>query len=132
VYYYSKLSEIELGNAFVRDRDCSTSQSKPYQLCMAKTSGHMLKSMFIFINQVIKTITAGFDWIKVIRGTLCGVEHLHSKQNIIHNEDNIVFGQTAASKSIQTIDFGKACKISDGKFYTLSVADKEKYMQKHS
>jgi len=60
------------------------------------------------------------------------VEHLHSKQNIIHNEDNIDFGQTAACKSIRTIDFGKACKISDGRFYTLSVADKEKYMQKHS
>ena len=47
-------------------------------------------------SQVIKVITADVDWINIIRGTLCGLEHLHSKQNIIHNdlkEDKIMMHQ---------------------------------------
>jgi len=87
-------------------------------------------------SQAVKEITADIVWIDIIKGILCGLEHLHSKQHILHNDlksDNVVLGHNTLN-SIQPviIDFGKACKISEGDFYTLSETEKEAYKLYHS
>ena len=89
-------------------------------------------------SQVQKDIllTAEIAWIDIIKGILCGLEHLHSKQHVLHSDlksDNVVLGLSTSNK-IQPviIDFGKACKISEGNYYTLSVTEKEIYKLYHS
>ena len=85
-------------------------------------------------SQVINNITAKVDWVHVLRGLLCGLEHLHLKHRIIHNDlkcDNIVLSGDTVIRSV-IIDFGKACDISEGKIYTLSEERKKDYKLYHS
>lgn len=64
-----------------------------------------------------------------------GLEHLHSKCKILHNDikgDNVVLSSTLqGSLSAVIIDFGKACEISQGKKYNLSNRQKEYYKINH-
>jgi len=44
-------------------------------------------------SQVIKRVTGEVDWAFILKGVLCDMEHLHSKQKIIHNDlkcDNVI------------------------------------------
>ena len=68
--------------------------------------------------------------VDIVKGLL----HVHSK-GYLHNDlksDNIVLGGSY-SRSIKAyiIDFGKACKATDGKQYYLSMEEKKIYKREH-
>jgi len=91
------------------------------------------KSLFN-ASLAIKRVVADVDWMQILRGLLCGLEHLHLKQKVLHNDlkcDNIILGFNKEIQGI-IIDFGKACNISEGKYYALSVKQKERYKCYHS
>ena len=75
------------------------------------------------------------DWKSVIIQMLSGLDHLHSKLNILHNDlkaDNIVLTSHSSTKlKAILIDFGKACELSDGKRYSLTQQEKKRYKLHH-
>ena len=77
------------------------------------------------------------NWLEILNEITCGLEHLHQKHKILHNDlkgDNIVLTQTTnvgVSIGAVIIDFGKACDISKGKHYHLSKDEKEQYKIDH-
>ena len=82
----------------------------------------------------IKRVTADVDWMQILRGLLSGLEHLQLNQKVLHNDlkcDNIILGFNTEIQGI-IIDFGKACNISEGKYYALSEKQKERYRCYHS
>ena len=56
------------------------------------------------------------DWKSVIIQMLSGLDHLHSKLNILHNDlkaDNIALSSNSSTKlTAIIIDFGKACDVN--------------------
>ena len=81
---------------------------------------------------------ANFDWVDLLKEIACGLEYLHNKHKIIHNDikgDNIVLSSTLVStctvKAV-IIDFGKACDITKGKRYKLSEDEKQQYKSVHT
>ena len=88
-------------------------------------------------SHIVKDLIVGVDWMKVIEQIILGLEHLHSKHKILHNDlkgDNIVLSSTNDSPcSIKAviIDFGKACDSSKGKLYKLSHSEREHYKTYH-
>ena len=80
----------------------------------------------------IKEAIVGVNWLTVIKEIINGLDHLHTRYKIIHNDlksDNIVLSNCNFNPII--IDFGKACEVSKGRFYKLSQKEKEKYKQHH-
>lgn len=60
---------------------------------------------------------------------LSGLEHLHSQYKILHNDlkdDNIALSKTLSQIKAVIIDFCKACKISEGKYYSISLTQEER------
>ena len=68
-----------------------------------------MPSLYTLPSQAIKDITTDVEWIGTIRGIMCGLEHTHTKQYVIHNDlksDNVVLGQMALSIQAVIIGFG--------------------------
>jgi len=84
-----------------------------------------------------KELTAAvgeIEWLNILRGVIHGLDYLHSNYKVIHNDikgDNIVLDMKESSIEGIIIDFGKACSISEGEYYTLSETKKEKYKRYH-
>ena len=73
-------------------------------------------------------------WQQVLLGCTSALTYLESKY-ILHNDiksDNILI-QTVESGAVHAviIDFNKACLSGEGRFYTLSLTQKKKYMKNH-
>ena len=72
-------------------------------------------------QDVRKLLTeSDIDWINVLREITCGVEYLHKRHKLLHNDlktDNVVITSIPLAGSIRPviIDFGKACEISKGR-----------------
>ena len=45
--------------------------------------------------------------------------------------DNVVLNQTLTGTGAVIVDFGKACEINEGKRYSLSIKEKERYKTHH-
>lgn len=115
---------------------CITSQSKSlilYCHCIGKYTLPLHHALATKSRKLVEAIS-GIDWLKILRGVLDALDHLHCNHKIIHNDikcDNIVLDKKGSSIEGIIIDFGKACSISDGKYYTLSEEAKEKYKLNH-
>jgi serine/threonine protein kinase len=62
---------------------------------------------------------------------LSGLEHLHTQCKILHNDlkdDNIALSKTLSQ--IRAV-IGKACKISEGKYYSLTQEERKRYKTRH-
>ena len=75
------------------------------------------------------------DWKYILKQILVGIEELHSRHRIIHNDlksDSVIL-TASLSKSVKPviIDFGKACEINQGKFYRLTSEECEQYRINH-
>ena len=78
----------------------------------------------------LKTI----DWTDVLKQILEGCGHLHDNYKIIHNDikcDNIVVTSEPTHLKAVIVDFGKACRVAEGKHYELSEAEKSQYKKHH-
>ena len=87
-------------------------------------------------SQEVRKSLIDIDWIKVLTEIICGLEHLHNRHKLLHNDlkaDNIILASTALTNSIGPviIDFGKACEISKGRVYNLSQRQREQYKVNH-
>ena len=76
------------------------------------------------------------NWKDILRQISCGLEHLHLKIKLLHNDikcDNVVLTSRDAEPSIGVviIDFGKACDIGKGRSYSLSQSQKDYYKKHH-
>ena len=81
-------------------------------------------------SQTIKEAIADIKWLTVLKEIACGLDNLHARYQVIHNDlknDNIMLTMTRPI----IIDFGKACDVSKARFYKLSQKEKEKYRQNH-
>ena len=77
------------------------------------------------------------DWHDLLRQVACGLECLHNKYKIIHNDlkgDNVVLSSSPVLPKVKPviIDFGKACETTKGKTYKLTEKEKKKYESVHS
>ena len=114
-----------------------------FGVCFGKSllvvlSYHAMGDQMVTINdslftrsQVIERVTREVDWVFILEGILCGMEHLHSKQKIIHDDlkcDNVILSLNIVVQAI-IIDFGIACDLSKGK---CSEKDKQKFKERHS
>lgn len=104
------------------------------------TSFHGIGNRSITIHHALscKVKELVVDWMKIVSEVLSGLQHLHNKHKILHNDlktDNIVLkpaplaDNTIAGAVI--IDFGKACEISKGRMYNLSHTQRERYRLNH-
>ena len=78
----------------------------------------------------LKTI----DWMNVLKQILEGCGYLHNNYKIIHNDikcDNIVVTSGPTHLKAVIVDFGKACRVAEGKHYELSEAEKSQYKRHH-
>ena len=76
----------------------------------------------------------GIDWKGIMVDILSGLEHLHSQCKILHNDlkdDNIALSKTLSQIRAVIVDFGKACRISEGKYYSLTQEEKKRYKTRH-
>ena len=101
------------------------------------TSFHGYDNVSLTIHKALfKKMELNIDWINVLAQVLCGIEHLHNRYKILHNDlkgDNIVLTSSMLTSSIGAviIDFGKACEASKGQSYSLSEKQKEYYKLHH-
>lgn len=77
------------------------------------------------------------NWIDLLRQIACGLECLHNKYKLIHNDikgDNIVLSLSPEVLNVKPviIDFGKACEVTKGKTYKLTESEKDKYKRVHT
>lgn len=103
------------------------------------TSFHGVNDQPVTLQCVLssKTNEITIDWIDLLRQTACGMECLHNKYKIIHNDikgDNIVLSLSPVLPKVKPviIDFGKACEITKGKAYKLTESEKKKYESVHT
>ena len=76
----------------------------------------------------------GVDWRRIMVDILSGLEHLHSQCKILHNDlkdDNIALSKTSSPIRAVIVDFGKAWKISERKYYSLTREEKKCYKTHH-
>jgi serine/threonine protein kinase len=69
------------------------------------------------------------QWLQFMYETGDALNHVH-KSGILHNDiklNNVILGGSTAGATPYLIDFGKACRITEGKRYTLSKKEIEKY-----
>ena len=76
-------------------------------------------------SQDVRKLLTDIDWINVLGEICCGLEYLHNRHKLLHNDlktDNVVLTSIPPAGSIGPviIDFGKACEISKGRVYNLS------------
>ena len=106
------------------------------------TSFHGIDNRSITIYHALsrKLTELVVDWMKIFSEVISGLQHLHNKHKILHNDlktDNIVLKSTTVPLADSTIvgaviiDFGKACEISKGRTYNLSHAQREQYRVNH-
>ena len=105
------------------------------------TSLHGFKNHSITLDSVlfsnsakVRALLPNIDWMEILLHILSGMEHLHCRHKILHNDlkgDNIVFAPTSTKVTAVIIDFGKACEIRDGKQYHLTQQEKEQYRIHH-
>ena len=86
---------------------------------------HCVLSKTSLLNEI------SVDWHDVLRQVACGLECLHNKYKIIHNDlkgDNVVLSSSQVCHKIKPviIDFGKACESTKGKTYRLTEKEKRK------
>lgn len=88
-------------------------------------------------SQEVQALLVGVDWIEVTKNIIDGLECLHNRHKLLHNDikgDNIVLTSTNLNCPLTKaviVDFGKACETSKGKLYTLSQSEKEQYKVHH-
>lgn len=76
-------------------------------------------------------------WINILKQITTGLNHMHTKYQVIHNDiksDNICLASlftTVTCVRAVIIDFGKACDLTNGKSYKLSDIQKERYKKDH-
>lgn len=80
------------------------------------------------------------EWLIVCSQLLEAMDYLHNKASILHNDiksDNVVIGKSlesctksctsSSSYQILLVDFGKACKSSEGKAFHLTCFEQEEH-----
>lgn len=88
-------------------------------------------------SQEVEDLLVDVHWMEVLKQITCGLEHLHDRYKLLHNDlkgDNIVLTSTNLTQySIKAviIDFSKACETSKGRSYKLSESQKEQYKVHH-
>jgi len=92
---------------------------------------HCVLSKTSLLNEI------SVDWHDVLRQVACGLECLHNKYEIIHNDlkgDNVVLSSSQVCHKVKPviIDFGKACESTKGKAYRLTEKEKRKYESLHN
>lgn len=104
------------------------------------TSFHGFKNISVTLHHALFTQPtllpeSAFDLKLIIRQVICGMEELHTKYKVLHNDiksDNIVLSQKGEHVVHAVIvDFGKACDIEGGKMYRLSLREREVYITDH-
>ena len=75
------------------------------------------------------------EWLTMCIQLLEALFYLHEEVHILHNDIKTkvaksVCSDPCAEYQVVLIDFGKATKISEGKRYTLSGAEREEYIRK--
>ena len=86
-------------------------------------------------SKEVKSLVVDVNWIEIVLHIIHGLEHLHSKYSILHNDlkcDNIVLNSSTSSIQAVIIDYGKACEIKEEKLYKLSEGEKQQYARHHS
>ena len=74
------------------------------------------------------------DWMNILKQIFEGFGYLHDNYKIIHNDikcDNIVLTSGTTHLRAIIVDFGKACRVAEGKYYELSEAEKSQYKRNH-
>lgn len=98
---------------------------------------HEYKSRSLTVHCALfnKSSDGEIDWKEVLVQIVQGLDQLHNKYRIIHNDlkgDNVVLSSSVqGSLSAVIIDFGKACEFSQAKAYKLSNQQKEHYKLHH-
>ena len=85
-------------------------------------------------SSTMMRLVQGVDWKGVMLDILSGLEHLHSRCKILHNDlkdDNIALSKSMSEIRAVIVDFGKACKINEGKYYSLTFEEKKRYKTRH-
>ena len=87
-------------------------------------------------SQEVRRLLINIDWIHVLSEITCGLEYLHNRHKLLHNDlkaDNVVLTPIPPAGSIGPviIDFGKACEISKSRVYHLSQRQREQYKVNH-
>lgn len=100
------------------------------------TSFHGYKSQSTTVHcALFKELFVDIDWKEVLIHIIQGLEHLHNKHKLLHNDlkgDNVLLTSTfQGTLSAVIIDFGKACEVSQGKRYNLTSRQKEYYKLNH-
>lgn len=73
------------------------------------------------------------QWKNILCGIISAVHYLHEKK-ILHNDikgDNIVIDKQNSDVRSVLVDLGKACYIHEGRRYSLSSAEKRRYVSNH-
>ena len=104
------------------------------------TSFHGIEDEPVTLHSVLTTESTAllkhtFDWKLIMRQIVDGMELLHRRHKILHNDlknDNILLSHDGGHFPHAIIaDFGKACDIQCGKMYHLTVKERDVYKTDH-
>lgn len=124
---------------------CSTCLPYLLGVCLFKhaivTSFHGLGDTSVTLHQALagkpRDLLNQYDlnWMYILQKILSGIEELHSRHKILHNDlksDNVILTATLdrVVKPV-IIDFGKACEVVQGKLYRLTLMEREQYKINH-
>lgn len=106
------------------------------------TSFHGIEGISVTLHIALSTKSPdiltkySIEWKPIVQQIVTGVEELHVKHRVLHNDlksDNIVLAQSGGTFRFYPVivDFGKACDASSGKYYRLSLQERERYKVDH-
>lgn len=103
----------------------------PYRIVMQFHAISELKSITLYQELSHRTLDLPLDWALLFGAQLLeAVRYLHMEVDILHNDityNNILITQDK-DYHIVLIDFGKATKLSQAKFYHLTEAEQQEYL----
>lgn len=83
-------------------------------------------------NKTKSLLDNGRSWLNILKQIITGLNYIHTKYQVIHNDiksDNICLASSftiAMCVQAVIIDFGKACNITNGKSYKLRKSNTKK------